>query len=97
MLEIGFPNQQLRHFHSNVQIVIIHLVTHEILVIAVTTLNYDIYYTIDIGIGLWRYIFYISQYYRRFTVNVLRCFSGDCNIPGNATLLYDILFVGIYK
>lgn len=25
------------------------------------------------------------------------CFSGDCNIPGNATLLYDILFVGIYK
>ncbi|CAA7401733.1 unnamed protein product [Spirodela intermedia] len=25
------------------------------------------------------------------------CFSGDCNIPGNATLLYDILFVGVYK
>lgn len=25
------------------------------------------------------------------------CFSGDCNIPGNATLLYDIFFVGIYK
>ncbi|RWR78455.1 photosynthetic NDH subunit of lumenal location 4, chloroplastic-like protein [Cinnamomum micranthum f. kanehirae] len=25
------------------------------------------------------------------------CFSGDCNIPANATLLYDILFVGIYK
>ncbi|XP_073011211.1 photosynthetic NDH subunit of lumenal location 4, chloroplastic [Typha latifolia] len=25
------------------------------------------------------------------------CFSGDCNIPRNATLLYDILFVGIYK
>ncbi|KAH7652712.1 Peptidyl-prolyl cis-trans isomerase Fpr3/Fpr4-like protein [Dioscorea alata] len=25
------------------------------------------------------------------------CFQGDCNIPGNATLLYDILFVGIYK
>ncbi|KAF3329247.1 peptidyl-prolyl cis-trans isomerase FKBP16-2 [Carex littledalei] len=25
------------------------------------------------------------------------CFSGDCNIPANATLLYDILFIGIYK
>ncbi|KAK4256708.1 hypothetical protein QN277_006397 [Acacia crassicarpa] len=25
------------------------------------------------------------------------CFSGDCNIPGNATLLYDIKFVGIYS
>ncbi|GAB4848664.1 Photosynthetic NDH subunit of lumenal location 4, chloroplastic [Ancistrocladus abbreviatus] len=25
------------------------------------------------------------------------CFSGDCNIPGNATLLYDIYFVNIYK
>ncbi|KMZ68300.1 Peptidyl-prolyl cis-trans isomerase [Zostera marina] len=25
------------------------------------------------------------------------CFSGDCNIPANATLFYDILFVGIYK
>ncbi|XP_026660739.1 photosynthetic NDH subunit of lumenal location 4, chloroplastic [Phoenix dactylifera] len=25
------------------------------------------------------------------------CFSGDCNIPGNSTLFYDILFVGIYK
>ncbi|KQK01883.1 photosynthetic NDH subunit of lumenal location 4, chloroplastic [Brachypodium distachyon] len=25
------------------------------------------------------------------------CFSGDCNIPGNSTLLYDILLVGIYK
>ncbi|KAL4391594.1 hypothetical protein AHAS_Ahas03G0260700 [Arachis hypogaea] len=25
------------------------------------------------------------------------CFSGDCNIPGNATLLYDINFVGIYS
>lgn len=25
------------------------------------------------------------------------CFSGDCNIPANATLLYDILFVGVYK
>lgn len=25
------------------------------------------------------------------------CFQGDCNIPGNATLLYDILFVGVYK
>ncbi|KAL0908544.1 hypothetical protein M5K25_023040 [Dendrobium thyrsiflorum] len=25
------------------------------------------------------------------------CFSGDCNIPANATLLYDVLFVGIYK
>ncbi|XP_042517930.1 photosynthetic NDH subunit of lumenal location 4, chloroplastic isoform X2 [Macadamia integrifolia] len=25
------------------------------------------------------------------------CFSGDCNIPGNATLVYDINFVGIYK
>lgn len=24
-------------------------------------------------------------------------FTGDCNIPANATLLYDILFVGIYK
>ncbi|CAH2076010.1 unnamed protein product [Thlaspi arvense] len=24
------------------------------------------------------------------------CFSGDCNIPGNATLLYDINFVEIY-
>ena len=22
---------------------------------------------------------------------------GDCNIPGNATLLYDIKFVGIYS
>ncbi|TKY60319.1 Photosynthetic NDH subunit of lumenal location 4 [Spatholobus suberectus] len=25
------------------------------------------------------------------------CFSGDCNIPGNATLLYDINFVEIYS
>ncbi|KAK1266006.1 hypothetical protein QJS04_geneDACA000722 [Acorus gramineus] len=25
------------------------------------------------------------------------CFSGDCNVPANATLLYDILFVGVYK
>ncbi|KAG6657511.1 photosynthetic NDH subunit of lumenal location 4, chloroplastic [Carya illinoinensis] len=25
------------------------------------------------------------------------CFSGDCNVPGNATLLYDINFVGIYS
>ncbi|KAJ8769617.1 hypothetical protein K2173_005220 [Erythroxylum novogranatense] len=25
------------------------------------------------------------------------CFSGDCNIPGNATLLYDIKFVEIYS
>ncbi|XP_073156659.1 photosynthetic NDH subunit of lumenal location 4, chloroplastic [Henckelia pumila] len=25
------------------------------------------------------------------------CFSGDCNIPGNATLLYDVNFVEIYK
>lgn len=25
------------------------------------------------------------------------CFSGDCNIPGNATLVYDVNFVGIYK
>ncbi|ERM94242.1 hypothetical protein AMTRI_Chr04g188910 [Amborella trichopoda] len=25
------------------------------------------------------------------------CFSGDCNIPANATLLYDILFVAVYK
>ncbi|XP_058731470.1 photosynthetic NDH subunit of lumenal location 4, chloroplastic-like [Vicia villosa] len=25
------------------------------------------------------------------------CFSGDCNIPGNATLLYDIKFVGLYS
>ncbi|XP_065040516.1 photosynthetic NDH subunit of lumenal location 4, chloroplastic-like [Musa acuminata AAA Group] len=25
------------------------------------------------------------------------CFQGDCNIPANATLLYDILFVGVYK
>ncbi|XP_074570510.1 photosynthetic NDH subunit of lumenal location 4, chloroplastic-like [Curcuma longa] len=25
------------------------------------------------------------------------CFQGDCNIPENATLLYDILFVVIYK
>lgn len=25
------------------------------------------------------------------------CFSGDCNIPGNATLVYDISFVGIYS
>ncbi|THG19262.1 hypothetical protein TEA_006688 [Camellia sinensis var. sinensis] len=25
------------------------------------------------------------------------CFSGDCNIPANATLVYDINFVGIYK
>ncbi|KAL3527792.1 hypothetical protein ACH5RR_012448 [Cinchona calisaya] len=25
------------------------------------------------------------------------CFSGDCNIPGNATLIYDINFVNIYK
>ncbi|KAF3970603.1 hypothetical protein ACB098_02G201700 [Castanea mollissima] len=24
------------------------------------------------------------------------CFSGDCNIPGNATLLYDLNFVDIY-
>lgn len=24
-------------------------------------------------------------------------YTGDCNIPANATLLYDILFVGIYK
>lgn len=23
--------------------------------------------------------------------------AGDCNIPGNATLLYDINFVGIYS
>ncbi|BBH05657.1 FK506-binding protein 16-2 [Prunus dulcis] len=23
------------------------------------------------------------------------CFSGDCNIPGNATLVYDINFVGL--
>lgn len=22
---------------------------------------------------------------------------GDCNIPGNATLLYDIKFVGLYS
>ncbi|WOL08677.1 hypothetical protein Cni_G17430 [Canna indica] len=25
------------------------------------------------------------------------CFSGDCNVPANATLLYDVLFVGVYK
>lgn len=25
------------------------------------------------------------------------CFSGDCNIPANATLLYDINFDSIYK
>ncbi|XVF15129.1 hypothetical protein REPUB_Repub09cG0122900 [Reevesia pubescens] len=25
------------------------------------------------------------------------CFSGDCNIPANATLIYDIKFVGIYS
>ncbi|KAK1423709.1 hypothetical protein QVD17_19017 [Tagetes erecta] len=25
------------------------------------------------------------------------CFSGDCNIPANATLLYDINFVNIYS
>lgn len=25
------------------------------------------------------------------------CFSGDCNIPGNSTLLYDLFLVGIYK
>uniref|UniRef100_A0A0F7H0X6 peptidylprolyl isomerase n=1 Tax=Hypseocharis bilobata TaxID=253189 RepID=A0A0F7H0X6_9ROSI len=25
------------------------------------------------------------------------CFSGDCNIPANATLLYDINFVGVYS
>ncbi|XP_043722319.1 photosynthetic NDH subunit of lumenal location 4, chloroplastic isoform X1 [Telopea speciosissima] len=25
------------------------------------------------------------------------CFSGDCNIPANATLVYDINFVAIYK
>lgn len=25
------------------------------------------------------------------------CFSGDCNIPANATLLYDIHFVEIYS
>ncbi|XP_068637665.1 photosynthetic NDH subunit of lumenal location 4, chloroplastic-like [Aristolochia californica] len=25
------------------------------------------------------------------------CFRGDCNIPANATLLYDIYFVGLYK
>ncbi|KAJ7945369.1 Peptidylprolyl isomerase [Quillaja saponaria] len=25
------------------------------------------------------------------------CFSGDCNIPANATLLYDIKFIGRYN
>uniref|UniRef100_A0A0F7H0T2 peptidylprolyl isomerase n=1 Tax=Geranium incanum TaxID=1158081 RepID=A0A0F7H0T2_9ROSI len=25
------------------------------------------------------------------------CFSGECNIPGNATLLYDIKVVGMYS
>ncbi|XP_051117923.1 photosynthetic NDH subunit of lumenal location 4, chloroplastic [Andrographis paniculata] len=25
------------------------------------------------------------------------CFSGDCNIPANATLLYDVNFVELYK
>ncbi|WCJ31832.1 FKBP-like peptidyl-prolyl cis-trans isomerase family protein [Euphorbia peplus] len=25
------------------------------------------------------------------------CFSGDCNIPGNATLVYDINFVEVYS
>ncbi|PWA77703.1 FKBP-type peptidyl-prolyl cis-trans isomerase domain-containing protein [Artemisia annua] len=25
------------------------------------------------------------------------CFSGDCNVPANATLLYDINFVNIYS
>ncbi|KAM7517432.1 hypothetical protein LguiB_016394 [Lonicera macranthoides] len=25
------------------------------------------------------------------------CFSGDCNIPGNATLVYDVNLTGIYK
>ncbi|XP_056163648.1 photosynthetic NDH subunit of lumenal location 4, chloroplastic [Syzygium oleosum] len=25
------------------------------------------------------------------------CFSGDCNIPANATLIYDIKLVGIYS
>ena len=25
------------------------------------------------------------------------CFSGDCNIPGNATLLYDINLIEIYS
>lgn len=24
-------------------------------------------------------------------------FTGDCNIPGNATLVYDINFVGVYS
>ncbi|MCL7029061.1 hypothetical protein MKW94_007915 [Papaver nudicaule] len=25
------------------------------------------------------------------------CFGGECNIPANATLVYDINFVGVYK
>ncbi|KAL0431991.1 UNVERIFIED_CONTAM: Photosynthetic NDH subunit of lumenal location 4, chloroplastic [Sesamum radiatum] len=25
------------------------------------------------------------------------CFSGDCNIPANATLVYDVNFVEVYK
>ncbi|CAO2040658.1 unnamed protein product [Urochloa humidicola] len=25
------------------------------------------------------------------------CFSGDCNIPGNSTLFYDLFLVAIYK
>ncbi|KAH7861069.1 hypothetical protein Vadar_021273 [Vaccinium darrowii] len=25
------------------------------------------------------------------------CFQGDCNIPGNATLVYDVHFVEVYK
>lgn len=29
--------------------------------------------------------------------NICISFIGDCNIPGNATLVYDINFVGIYS
>ncbi|KNA25213.1 hypothetical protein SOVF_008520 [Spinacia oleracea] len=25
------------------------------------------------------------------------CFSGDCNVPANATLLYDVTFMGVYS
>ncbi|RZC64638.1 hypothetical protein C5167_008327 [Papaver somniferum] len=25
------------------------------------------------------------------------CFRGECNIPANVTLTYDINFVGVYK
>lgn len=25
------------------------------------------------------------------------CYAGKCNIPGNSTLLYDMMFIGLYK